>query len=86
MNTTKKTSQHDSSKTGSLLGSFVQETDDYFRAQIDQETYAKVMDSEDSRAHPYVAARIMLNNEQWEQYLWISHHGSLTGYSNNKED
>lgn len=85
MNIAKKTSQQASSKTGSLLGSFLREADAFFRAQIDQETYAKVMDSEDGRAHPYVAARIMMNNEQWGQYLWISHHGSLAGYRKNGE-
>ena len=85
MNMTEKISQHDSSKPGSLLGSFLREADAFFRAQIDQETYAKVMGSEDSRAHPYVAARIMMNNEQWGQYLWISHHGSLAGYRKHGE-
>ena len=85
MNIAKKTSRQAASKTDRLLGAFLREADAFFRAQIDQETYAKVMDSEDARAHPYVAARIMMNNEQWRQYLWISHHGSLAGYRKNGE-
>ena len=60
---------------------FVDEADAFLRTQIDQETYQKIMGHEAGRAHPYVAARIVMDNEQWEKYLWISHHGSLAGCS-----
>ena len=67
-------------RTDGLLGPFLQEADAFLRTQIDQETYQKIMGHEAGRAHPYVAARIVMDNEQWEKYLWISHHGSLASY------
>ena len=67
-------------QTDSLLGPFLQEADAFLRTQIDRETYQKIMGHEAGRAHPYVAARIVMDDEQWEKYLWISHHGSLAGH------
>ena len=67
--------------TDSLLGPFLQEADSYLRMQIDQATYQKIMGCEAGRAHPYVAARILFSPDQWNRYLWISHHGSLDGFT-----
>lgn len=65
---------------GSLLGPFTQEADAYFRTMVDANTYQRIMGYENGRAHPYVAARILMDNAQWEKYVWISHHGSLAGF------
>ena len=67
-------------ETDSLLGPFLQEAAAYLRTQIDQKSYQKIMGYETGRTHPYVAARILLNTDQWNKYLWISHHGSLNGF------
>ena len=80
MDTMFRSGHDDLPETDSLLGPFLREADTYLRTQIDRETYQRIMGYEAGRAHPYVAARILLDPGQWNRYLWISHHGSLTGF------
>ena len=85
MDMTSSSGRDDFPAADSLLGPFLQEADDFLRMQIGQETYQKFMGCEAGQAHPYVAARILLNPGQWNKYLWISHHGSLSEFRSKGE-
>ena len=51
----------------------------FFRQCVGEETYTHAMRSEAGRHH-YVAARICLNQSDWEKFVWIEEHGSLDGF------
>ena len=61
MDTMFRSGHDDLPETDSLLGPFLREADTYLRTQIDRETYQRIMGYEAGRAHPYVAARILLD-------------------------
>ena len=50
---------------------------EFLRSRIGEETYNLIMKDGIGEKYPYVAARIYLSPEEWEQYVWIEHHGSL---------
>ena len=51
----------------------------FFRQRVGEETYAHAMSSEAGRHH-YVAARIYLDQADWEKFVWIEQYGSLDGF------
>ena len=57
-----------------------QESLRFFRACVGDEMYEKAMSSDAGRTHPYAVARAILNQADWEKYVWIEEHGSLEGF------
>ena len=47
---------------------------------LTDEMYEKAMSSDAGRTHPYAVARAILNQADWEKYVWIEEHGSLEGF------
>ena len=62
-------------------GAFQAEAEAFFRRCVGEETFALAMSREAGQKHPYVAARVFLNQSDWEKYVWIEQHGSLDDYS-----
>ena len=56
------------------------EAQEFLRQHMDQDKFDIIMNSRQGKELPYVAARIFLNDEDWERYLWIGKHGSLDGF------
>ena len=52
----------------------------YFKSCVGEDTYLKAMNSDAGRAHHYVVARTLLNQSEWEKFVWIEEHGSLKGF------
>ena len=52
----------------------------FFRACAGDSIYEKAMNSDVGRARHYVAARVFLNQSDWEKFVWIEEHGSLDGF------
>lgn len=52
----------------------------YFRSCVGAETYERAMSAEAGRRHHYVAARVFLDQSEWERFCWIEAHGSLAGF------
>ena len=61
-------------------GAYKDEAKAFFRLCVGAEIYERAMNSEAGRRHHYVAARAFLNQADWEKFVWIEQHGSLTGY------
>lgn len=59
---------------------YKQESLDYFRQCVGDETYRLAMNSEIGRAHHYAAARAFLSQRDWERFVWIEEYGSLAGF------
>ena len=57
-----------------------QESLRFFRACVGDEMYEKAMSSDAGQTHPYAVARAILNQADWEKYVWIEEHGSLEGF------
>lgn len=53
---------------------------DFFRQCVGEETYQLAMNSDAGRAHHYVVARAFLNQTDWEKFVWIEEYGSLDGF------
>ena len=52
----------------------------FFRQCVGDETYDRAMSSEAGRRHHYVAARLFLDQADWEKFVWIEQYGSLDGF------
>ena len=52
----------------------------FFRSCVGEEQYERAMNSEAGKQHHYVAARAFLSQADWEKFVWIEEHGSLTGF------
>ena len=52
----------------------------YFKSCVGEDVYSKAMKSDAGRAHHYVVARTLLNQTDWEKFVWIEEHGSLNGF------
>ena len=52
----------------------------FFRECVGEETYTLAMNSEAGRRHHYVAARVFLDQADWEKFVWIEEFGSLAGF------
>ena len=52
----------------------------FFRSCVGEDAYLKAINSEAGRAHHYVVARTLLNQSDWEKFVWIEEHGSLDGF------
>ena len=52
----------------------------FFRQCVGDETYDRAMGSEVGRRHHYVAARLFLDQKDWEKFVWIEQYGSLAGF------
>ena len=58
---------------------FKQESLDYFRQCVGEETYQLAINSDAGREHHYAVARAFLNQKDWEKFVWIEEFGSLDG-------
>ena len=63
-----------------LPGDYKREADAFLKTCIGAQMYDKVMSAEAGRRHPYVAARLFLNEDDWRKYVWIEQYGSLDDY------
>ena len=63
-----------------LPGNYKREADAFLKTCIGAQMYDKVMSAEAGRRHPYVAARLFLNEDDWRKYVWIEQYGSLDYY------
>ena len=61
-------------------GPYQEEAKEFFRHCVGDEAYQQAMSSEAGRRHHYVAARVCLNQADWEKFTWIEQHGTLDGY------
>lgn len=52
----------------------------YFKTCVGEAAYLKAINSDAGRAHHYVVARTLLNQSDWEKFIWIEEHGSLDGF------
>lgn len=52
----------------------------FFKTCVGDETYTKAMKSEAGRTHHYVVVRTLLNQTDWEKFVWIEEHGSLEDF------
>ena len=52
----------------------------FFKSCVGEDVYSKAMNSDAGRAHHYVVARTLLNQTDWEKFVWIEEHGSLSGF------
>lgn len=74
---------------GSRLGvyklgfQYKQESMDFFRQCVGDETYRLAMNSEIGQVHHYAAARAFLSQRDWEKFVWIEEYGSLAGFPEN---
>ena len=59
---------------------YKQESLDFFRHCVGEETYQLAMNSDAGRAHHYAVARAFLNQKEWEKFVWIEEFGSLDGF------
>lgn len=61
-------------------GEFREEVQAFLRERLGGKLYEQVMESEESRNHPYVPAKVFLNASDWKKFVWIEQHGSLQGF------
>ena len=59
---------------------FKQESLDYFRQCVGEETYQLAINSDAGREQHYAVARAFLNQKDWEKFVWIEEFGSLDGF------
>ena len=59
---------------------YKQESLDFFRHCVGEETYQLAMNSDAGRAHHYTVARAFLNQKDWEKFCWIEQYGTLDGF------
>ena len=52
----------------------------FFQSCVGKDVYLKAINSDAGRTHPYAVARAILNQADWEKYVWIEEHGSLDGF------
>lgn len=52
----------------------------YFRQCVGDQAYNEALNSDVGRRHHYVAARVLLNQADWERFVWIEEFGSLDGF------
>jgi len=61
-------------------GAFMEEAMAFLKKNMDEDVFTMVMNSQDEKAIPSVLARIYLNEDDWQKYIWIEKHGSLEGF------
>ncbi len=61
-------------------GAYRHEALAFLRERVGEEKFERIMGLDDSRLHPYVAARVFLSPADWNRYVWIEHHGTLEGF------
>ena len=52
----------------------------FFKDRVGREAFERAMSSEAGRRHHYVAARALLDQADWEKFVWIEEYGSLDGF------
>ena len=53
----------------------------FLRERIDGETYERLVAHSGWNRFPYVAAKLLLDEDDWRRYVWIEQHGTLRGFS-----
>ena len=71
---------------GYTPGRFTEASARFLQNRIGRKDFESIMHSADGRAHPYVAARVLLSEADWVKFVWIEHHGSLDGFGNGEAD
>ena len=59
---------------------YKKESMQYFKSCVGEDVFSKAMKCDAGRAHHYVVARTLLNQTDWEKFVWIEEHGSLNGF------
>ena len=59
---------------------YKQESLQFFKECVGEETYQLAMNSDAGREHHYAVARAFLNQKEWEKFVWIEEFGSLDGF------
>ena len=59
---------------------YKKESMQYFKSCVGEDVFSKAMSCDAGRAHHYVVARTLLNQTDWEKFVWIEEHGSLNGF------
>ena len=70
--------------TGEQPCMYIDEAQQFLKDHMAEDQYEVIMGTREGKDLPYVAARIFLSEEDWQQYLWIIRHGSLEGYAKAK--
>ena len=65
---------------GRFSGTYRTEALQFLKEHMDGQTFEKIMSHKEEKKRPYVAAKIFLNQSDWEKYVWIEQHGSLEGF------
>ena len=58
-------------------GDFKKEAMYFLRSCLAEETYTRLFSQSGADDHHYVAARVFLNEREWEQFVWIERYGTL---------
>ena len=58
----------------------------FIRECLGEEKFTRLLGTKESRDKPYVAAKLFLTVQDWDKYVWIEHHGSLTGFEGSDTD
>ncbi len=59
---------------------FQEKAMEFFRQCVGDEVYERAMSSEVGKQYHYVVARAFLKQDDWERFVWIEEHGSLSGF------
>ena len=52
----------------------------FIKECLGEEKFSRLLGNDESRKHPYVAAKLFLTLQDWNKFVWIEHHGSLDGF------
>ncbi len=62
-------------------GKYREEAKSFLRTCMDESTFEMIMSKEKESSHPFVAARVFLDDSDWKKFIWIEQNGSLAGFS-----
>ena len=61
-------------------GIYREEAKAFLKKCLGEEKFSQILPHGNAKMQLYVAARIFLTSEEWEQYKWIETFGSLDGF------
>ena len=61
-------------------GNYKDEAREFLREHVDRKTFDLVMDDNGQGGIAPVMAKLYLNEDDWERFIWIENHGSLEGF------